>query len=463
MQRLSISDVCDLLTVKPHVLRYWERQVGLLQPAKSASGRREYSMRDLELLFRLKYLLFERKFTLDGAVQKLIEEAAGERANAKGSLQGIRTTLLEAARHLRISAARALEIDADGHVDAAVLDWLTARPESAFSPSAPQPYHAAAESRDPATGPRGATPGSPDPTARHAGAAAPEVRAVVSLSPNWNISPEESAILEPLCVPGLTHGSFGGAPTPLELTAEKVLRLAAAARVGPEWIIAVPARNSTVVKSYLAEREYFGLPATTVSVLALPDLAPTAAVGPPGGRQGSRIIADAGPAYTSPMAALCGSIASGGVNLNLSTGVLLWMPLEAPFEEQPPESVFALHRRLGAEVTALVWERPGSPRTSPRLVPTGTMLMNAASVMGILKRLRVRRLPLQRNLIPSGARDVISRGQTADQQRERSAHPAGLYVGIPEILAAADRGAVVARPGGPLRFVRSRDEARRPV
>ena len=394
MRRLSISDVCDLLDVKPHVLRYWERQVSLLQPAKSASGRREYSMRDLELLFRLKYLLSERKFTLDGAVQKLIEEAAGEHANAKGSLQAIRTTLLQAAQQLKISAARALEIDADGHTDVAVLEWLAARPRSTFDAAAPHPYYPAGsleESGPPEPRHRPAELPTPDLPHRRGASAARDVRAIVSLAPNWNISPEESSILEPLCVddratapvPGAVAGAGtrdggsrggaggggAGAPSPLELTAEKVHRVAAASSTRPRWIIAVPTRSSIVVESFLTEHEHFGLPPETVSVWALPDLAATDAAFLRAEDASPRGGGGPGPAYTSPMAALWGALGLGRADLDVGAGrtgardatgdaagedadgLILWMPLEAPFEEPPGPGVHARHESCGADVT----------------------------------------------------------------------------------------------------------------
>ncbi len=521
MRRLSISDVCDLLNVKPHVLRYWERQVSLLQPAKSASGRREYSMRDLELIFRLKYLLSERKFTLDGAVQKLFEEAAGEHANAKGSLQAIRTTLLQAARHLKISAARALEIDADGRTDAAVLEWLAARPRSTFNAAAPHPYYPAGSTEDAGTVELRRRPAElPTADLPHGvgASAARDIRAVISLAPNWNISPDESSILEPLCpgdrVAAPAGGGGGGrgrapsplSPSPLELTAEKVRRVAAAARTQPRWIIAVPARSSIVVESFLAEHAHFGLPPETVSVWALPDLAAEASVdhffapsdagsgGAPGSGGTPRPDGTPGPAYTSPMAALWGALGSGTAELKVgagdgtgnvaagegggdgagnvaagegdgdgAAGLLLWMPLDAPFEEPPGSGVYARHQALCADVSAVVWERPGASQDAPRLVPTGTLLMRAASLPRILEHVPARHLVMRRNR-PFGTADVISGHHSADQEKESigPAGRAGLYVGIPEILAAAARRAVIARPGGPPRFVRTRDEARRP-
>jgi DNA-binding transcriptional MerR regulator len=95
MRRFLIGEVCDTLGVKPHVLRYWEQQISLLSPAKNHAGRRVYSMADLQTLSRVKYLVHERRFTLEGAAQKILEEASGEVADAKASVQQLRERLIE--------------------------------------------------------------------------------------------------------------------------------------------------------------------------------------------------------------------------------------------------------------------------------------------------------------------------------------------------------------------------------
>ena len=70
----SIGEVCELTELKPHVLRYWESQFRFLSPAKNRSGNRVYSRREIELVLLVKHLLYEEKYTIDGARQKLDEE-----------------------------------------------------------------------------------------------------------------------------------------------------------------------------------------------------------------------------------------------------------------------------------------------------------------------------------------------------------------------------------------------------
>ena len=69
----SIGEVCDLSGLKPHVLRYWETQFDVLHPTKNRAGNRVYRPKDIELILLVRHLLYERKYTIDGARQKLRE------------------------------------------------------------------------------------------------------------------------------------------------------------------------------------------------------------------------------------------------------------------------------------------------------------------------------------------------------------------------------------------------------
>lgn len=85
----SIGEVCALTELKPHVLRYWESQFKLLNPAKNRSGNRVYARREVELILLVKQLLYTEKYTIDGARQKLDEHRKGGslRTAARGALQ----------------------------------------------------------------------------------------------------------------------------------------------------------------------------------------------------------------------------------------------------------------------------------------------------------------------------------------------------------------------------------------
>ena len=69
----KIGEVSDLLGVEPYVLRYWETEFTNLSPKKSGTGHRLYRRKDVEILLHIKHLLYDRKFTIEGARQSLHE------------------------------------------------------------------------------------------------------------------------------------------------------------------------------------------------------------------------------------------------------------------------------------------------------------------------------------------------------------------------------------------------------
>lgn len=69
----SIGEVCDLTGLKPHVLRYWETQFPILSPSKNRSGNRAYRRKDIELVLLVKHLLYDEKYTIEGARQRMHE------------------------------------------------------------------------------------------------------------------------------------------------------------------------------------------------------------------------------------------------------------------------------------------------------------------------------------------------------------------------------------------------------
>ena len=73
----SIGEVCDLTGLKPHVLRYWETQFELLHPTKNRAGNRVFRPKEIELILLVKHLLYEKKFTIDGARQRLLDMRKG--------------------------------------------------------------------------------------------------------------------------------------------------------------------------------------------------------------------------------------------------------------------------------------------------------------------------------------------------------------------------------------------------
>ena len=71
----TIGQIEELTGVKSHVLRYWEEVVLGFSPQKDLTGRRTYSQHDLELIYRIKFLINEKKFTAEGAGRQILEES----------------------------------------------------------------------------------------------------------------------------------------------------------------------------------------------------------------------------------------------------------------------------------------------------------------------------------------------------------------------------------------------------
>jgi len=66
-----IGEVSKLLGVEPYVVRFWKTEFRGLSPKKSDTGQRLFRRKDVELLFRIKNLLYDKKFTIEGARQSL--------------------------------------------------------------------------------------------------------------------------------------------------------------------------------------------------------------------------------------------------------------------------------------------------------------------------------------------------------------------------------------------------------
>src|SRR4051794_39103211 len=76
-RKYKIGEVCRKADVAPYVLRYWETEFPPLSPGKSGGGQRLYSEREVEIILRIKHLLYSEGFTIAGAKKKLEIEVAG--------------------------------------------------------------------------------------------------------------------------------------------------------------------------------------------------------------------------------------------------------------------------------------------------------------------------------------------------------------------------------------------------
>ena len=98
-----IGEVEAITRVPAYVLRYWESEFKLLRPKKNPAGQRVYRKRDLELVQRIRTLLYDERLTLEGAKKRLLAESRRgpeqlqfglKEAAYAGTLQRIRDRLI---------------------------------------------------------------------------------------------------------------------------------------------------------------------------------------------------------------------------------------------------------------------------------------------------------------------------------------------------------------------------------
>lgn len=93
----SIGEIEELSGIKQNVLRYWETVIPGFAPRKDLGGRRVYTERDFEIVLRLKHLIYERKFTIEGARNEILRESQAYENNAEAmnTIRELRTELTE--------------------------------------------------------------------------------------------------------------------------------------------------------------------------------------------------------------------------------------------------------------------------------------------------------------------------------------------------------------------------------
>lgn len=99
----TIGEVSDLCGVKPHVLRYWEQEFTQLKPVKRRGNRRYYQHHEVLLIRRIRELLYEEGFTINGARHRLDElTPAGGRKAVKSDASGFRSEIKSIIELLRL-------------------------------------------------------------------------------------------------------------------------------------------------------------------------------------------------------------------------------------------------------------------------------------------------------------------------------------------------------------------------
>ena len=93
----TIGEVSELCGVKPHVLRYWEQEFTQLKPVKRRGNRRYYQHHEVLLIRRIRALLYEEGFTINGARNRLDNAITGDDRNEARAMRPLAPTATDAA------------------------------------------------------------------------------------------------------------------------------------------------------------------------------------------------------------------------------------------------------------------------------------------------------------------------------------------------------------------------------
>ena len=96
----SIKEVSELTSLKPYVLRYWESEFPSLKPSKNKAGNRTYKKNDINVILEIKKLLYDKKFTIKGAIEELKSGHTTKSDSAKMSNKDI-SVLVEIRNELK--------------------------------------------------------------------------------------------------------------------------------------------------------------------------------------------------------------------------------------------------------------------------------------------------------------------------------------------------------------------------
>lgn len=91
----KIGEVCEITGLRPSVLRFWEKEFKQLRPSKSGGGQRFYTDKHIELIRQLMKMLYEEKYTIDGAKRKLREGTADNDAHPSSECGDVKAELMD--------------------------------------------------------------------------------------------------------------------------------------------------------------------------------------------------------------------------------------------------------------------------------------------------------------------------------------------------------------------------------
>ena len=103
MGYFHIRDVCRILDIKPHIIRYWEQEISEISPRKDLYGVRLYSFKDLNLLFRINYLSHKKGLNIAQIRKQLWVDMDAGIQNRRTKIQELRTELIKLQEKVRNS------------------------------------------------------------------------------------------------------------------------------------------------------------------------------------------------------------------------------------------------------------------------------------------------------------------------------------------------------------------------
>jgi DNA-binding transcriptional MerR regulator len=89
----KIGEVSKIAELPSHVLRFWETEFKRIKPRRTESGQRSYTKKDIEIILEIKHLLYEKKFTIDGARKFINAKAKAQSPATRRFLEDLRTEL----------------------------------------------------------------------------------------------------------------------------------------------------------------------------------------------------------------------------------------------------------------------------------------------------------------------------------------------------------------------------------
>ena len=99
----KIGEVSHITGLEPYILRYWESEFPLLKPEKNKAGQRLYTKNDIELVNKIKTLLYDDKYTIEGARKFLVGNKrmhTKKETHGKGNERALRDCLIEVKKEL---------------------------------------------------------------------------------------------------------------------------------------------------------------------------------------------------------------------------------------------------------------------------------------------------------------------------------------------------------------------------